>query len=31
LAVGWYFDRDGTVLCPDHLPAELAEFMAASS
>ena len=28
IAVGWFFDRDGSVLCPDHLPDELAEFMA---
>lgn len=29
IAVGWYFDRDGTALCPDHLPDELATFMGA--
>lgn len=31
VAVGWYLDRDGSVLYPDHLPAELADFMRASS
>lgn len=31
VAVGWYFDRDGSVLCPAHLPAELAEFMGGKS
>lgn len=30
IAIGWYFDRDGTALCPDHLPDDLAKFMGAS-
>lgn len=27
VAVGWYFAHDGSVLCPDHLPDVLAEFL----
>lgn len=31
IAVGWFFERDGAIWCPDHLPVELAEFMVAKS
>ena len=29
MALGWFFGRDGSAMCPDHLSGELAEFMAA--